>query len=68
MASGCGIGFRFSSKSYTSGTAVGIFRPDITVSEMPSKYFTSARRELPDNDNEHTRSVIKKQVSHHMIS
>ncbi len=47
MASFCLMGFKLSSNSYTSGTAVGMFNSDTTSSESPSRYFTSPRRELP---------------------
>jgi hypothetical protein len=47
MASGWGMGLRFSSRLYTRGTPVGMFRPAITSSGMLSKYFTRARREFP---------------------
>jgi hypothetical protein len=48
MASACGMGFRSASKSYTSGTPVGMLRLEMTSSGMLSRYFTRARRELPN--------------------
>lgn len=55
MASGWAMGFRFASRSYTNGTAVGMFSVEMTSGVISSKYFTNARNELPKRKIQHNQ-------------